>query len=96
MQRKGILVQRDNEMVTKYSFLCTKCGKKFEINGYWFNQWILHHFLDYKWLIHCIVFHRRKPKKKEVVYFAKMTILWIPLVMFQIVDILLEPLRRIL
>ena len=77
-------------MVSKYSFTCKTCGKEFEIKGHWFNQMVLHHYLDYKWLLHCVFRHARKPNKKEVKYFAKMTLLWIPLILLQIVDAPIE------
>lgn len=78
--------------VRNYSFSCPICGKEFEIMGRWYNQWIPHQTLDYKYLIHQIVKHGKRPYKK----LAKQTLLWIPLIFFQILDIPLQILRRIL
>lgn len=72
-------------MVSKYSFRC-KCGKEFAVNGYWFNQMTMHHWLDYKYLLHYILHHAKKTSRKEALYFAKMTLLWIPLLILQILD----------
>ena len=80
-------------MVSRYSFSCNECGNKFEIRGYWFNQFVLHWVLDYKYMIHKIIVHKRKPRLK---YFLKMNLIAVPLFIFQFFDILLEPIRRIL
>ncbi len=74
-------------MVSRYSFNCKTCGKEFAIKGYWFNQIVLHQYLDYKWLLHCIFCHWKKPSRKEIKYFSKMTLIWIPLIILQIIDI---------
>ena len=80
-------------MVTRYSFSCNECEKKFEIKGYWFNQFLLHWILDYKYMVHKIIFHKRKPTIK---YFIKMNVIIIPLLLFQIIDIPIELLRWML
>ena len=82
--------------VSKYPFTCTQCGKKFSINGHWYNQWILHHYLDCKFLLHELIKHHKKITKKTAKVIFKYTIGWVPLILFQILDIILEPLRRIL
>lgn len=80
-------------MVTKYSFRCTKCEKLFEINGKFYNQWLMHWYLEYKYMLHEIIFHKNSP---HLIYFVKMNLLAIPLCFLQVLDIILEPLRRIL
>jgi len=45
--------------VSEYSFRCAVCGKKFEVAGCWWNEWILIRFLHLKFIIHCIVHHRK-------------------------------------
>ena len=82
--------------VSKYSFTCTKCRKQFSINGHWYNRCVLHHYLDCKFLPRDLFKHHRKITNKCVKEIAICIIAWIPLILFQILDIILEPLRRIL
>ncbi len=82
--------------VSKYSFTCNKCGKKFSINGHWYNQWVMHIYLDSKFLLHDLIIHHRRITKKCVKEMFVTIFAWIPLILFQILDIILEPLRRIL
>ena len=83
-------------MVTKYSFACAVCGKEYTVNGYWWNQWIIHLWLDYRYFLHCFIHHRKKLKARAIFHILKMTLLWIPLIVLQIIDILLQTLRWIL
>ena len=83
-------------MITRYSFTCAVCGKEYTVNGYWWNQWVMHHWIDYRYLIHSIIHHRKKLKVRGIFFILKMTLLWIPLIVLQVIDILLQPLRWIL
>ncbi len=83
-------------MVTNYSFTCAVCGKEYTVNGYWWNQWVMHHWIDCRHLIHSLIHHRKKLKVKGVFFVLKMALLWVPLIALQIIDILLQPLRWIL
>lgn len=83
-------------MVTKYLFTCAVCGKEYTVNGYWWNQWVMHLWLDYRYFLHCFIYHRKKLKARTILRILKMTLLWIPLIILQIIDILLQPLRWIL
>lgn len=82
--------------VSKYSFICNQCGKEFSVNGHWYNQWIIHIYLDSKFLLHDLVIHHRRITKKELKEIFVTIFVWIPLILFQILDIILEPIRRIL
>lgn len=82
-------------MITKYSFDCSICGKHFEVNGYWYNQCIIHHYLNSKFLIHCILKKEYKNKSKILDKFLKMILIWLILLPIQFIEILLEPFRRI-
>lgn len=82
--------------VSKYSFTCTKCGKEFSINGHWYNQWVMHIYLDSKFLLHDLIIHHRRITKKALKEIFVTIFAWIPLILFQILDIILEPFRRIL
>lgn len=79
-------------MITKYSFTCEKCGKEYAVNGYWWNQCLMHHWIDYIYFIHNFIYHRRKFKVKAILHILKMTLMWIPLIALQIIDIILYPL----
>ncbi len=83
-------------MITRYSFTCKECGKEFHILGHWYNQMLMHWFLDYRYMWHGILKHR-KPiiHKKNSRYFFIIHIAFIPLLILQILDILAEPFRRL-
>jgi len=72
------------EEVTKYSFKC-ECGKEFEVNGYWYNQLVMHHYLDCKYVLHRLVHHQDRITRKNVRRILMDTLIWIPLVLLQIV-----------
>lgn len=84
-------------MISKKEFNCNECEKHFEIKGYWFNQIMLEWYLNYKFMWHGILKHKKGKKwtKKRIRYFILMNTIWIPLVILQVIDILLEPFRRI-
>lgn len=77
-------------MITKYSFSCNECGKEFKIKGYWFNQFLLHWIVDYRYMIHKMIYHKHKP---TIRYFVIMNVVAAPLLVFQIIDIPIEVLR---
>lgn len=83
-------------MFTRYSFTCNECGKQFEIYGHWYNQILMYWFLDYKYMWHGILKHR-KPifYKNNLRYFFGIHIVFIPLLILQILDIMAEPFRRL-
>lgn len=66
----------------------------FEGKGFWFNQIILQQFVNYKYYLHCIVYHQKR-KKKDILRFIKMTFLWIPLVVLQGIEIMTAPIWMI-
>lgn len=78
--------------VSKYSFSCPVCGEKFCIKGNWWNQVILHHVLDYLYRLHLTKRHQISFDKKFLIE----TLIWIPLIILQILDIPLQVLRKIL
>lgn len=80
-------------MLTHYSFTCTKCQKHFDITGHWYNQMLMEWWLDYKWLWHCILYHKGKWNRKDFDYFLKCHICFIPLLVLQILDIMAMPFR---
>lgn len=82
-------------MVTKYYFTCAACGKEYTVNGYWWNQWVMHHWLDYRHFIHRFIHQRKKFKVRAILHILKMTLIWIPLVILQIISILLKPISII-
>lgn len=83
-------------MLIKYSFRCNKCGKEFSVDGHWYNQAVMEHYLECRYLIHDLRHHWRKNMltKKYVRYVFVCIILWIPVILWQIADIFLEPFRR--
>lgn len=83
-------------MVTKYSFVCNKCGKEFMVEGHWYNQAVMHHYLDCKFALHIIIKHRKSITRKYLKNLFIDIIAWIPLLVLQAIDIILEPLRRLL
>lgn len=78
--------------VSKYSFSCPICGKKFCIKGHWWNQIIIHHALDYAYIIHLMKNHRKALDREFLIE----TLVWIPLVIIQVLDIPLQILRKVL
>lgn len=82
-------------MVSRYSFSCNKCNKGFEIRGFWWNQMLMHQYLDYLFIWHCILHHKVPWNKKDALYFIRNTVAWVPLVVLQIMDIFAEPFRRL-
>lgn len=81
-------------MVTRYSFDCPICGKHYEIKGKWYNQCVIHHYLDTKYFMHCI--YKKEYKNKKIIYtFLKMILIWFPLLLMQLFELLLEPFRRL-
>lgn len=83
-------------MVTRYSFTCNECGKEFQICGNWYNQMLMHWFLDFKYEWHCILNHNHfKLSRKDWRYFFRINVVFIPLLILQILDILVEPFRRL-
>ena len=83
-------------MTTRYSFTCNQCWKEFEIKGHWYNQMLMHWFLDYKYMWHEILKHR-KPilQKNNLRYIFRIHVAFMPLLILQIMDILAEPFRRL-
>lgn len=83
-------------MVTRYSFTCNECGKEFQICGHWYNQMLMYWFLDFKYEWHCILKHNHfKLSRKGWIYFFRINMVFIPLLILQIMDILAEPFRRL-
>lgn len=82
-------------MFTECAFHCGACGKEFKIKGYWWNQMIFHQWIDWKFMWHNLIFHKKKVSSELILHMLKMTLLWIPLIPLQIIDILLQPLRWI-
>lgn len=83
-------------MLAKYSFSCNKCGKEFVIVGRWYNQMLAEWYLDYKFMWHGIIKHSHfKLTKNDIIYFLKIHISFIPLLILQVLDILAEPFRRL-
>lgn len=82
-------------MTSKYSFNCPECQKHFEIKGHWYNQMLMHWWLDCKYLCHRTVCHPKKWKKNDWSYFLKMIISFPPLLLLQILDIVVTPFRNL-
>jgi len=82
-------------MVSEYRFTCNQCDKDFVVKGYGYNQMVMHHYLDYKFLWHCIMQHRNGKSKKYILHLIKNTIIWVPLLMMQVLAIIAEPFRRL-
>jgi|GEM_PF-4781867 len=78
-------------MTSRYSFRCTKCNKKFEITGHWWNQWTMHIFLDLKYIWHCIIHHQKGWNKKGVKYFLLCHLLFPVLVILDLLAIITYP-----
>lgn len=78
--------------ISEYSFSCPICGKKFCIRGHWWNQVVLRHALDYLYRLHLIKKYQRLLDKKFLIE----TLIWIPLIILQILDIPLQVLMKIL
>lgn len=75
-------------MIVKYSFACAVCGKEYVVNGKWWNQWVMRHWNDYRYFIHKCIQHKKKMKISDAL---RMTFLWIPLIILQVISILLKP-----
>lgn len=52
---------------------CKECDKDFYIKGHWFNQIGLDFYLDYWWILHCLLKHKDKLTLKGWGYVFKMT-----------------------
>lgn len=81
-------------MVTKYEFQCPVCHKLFIIKGHLYNQWVLHHWLDCKYMLHCMRKHDCFCIQ-YVIRFVKACLMWFILVPLQLLTIVLEPFRRL-
>lgn len=80
-------------MISKLSFRCGKCGKEFVIKGHWYNQMLIEWWKEIRWILHCITRHTEIPNKKDVLYFLKLIIAVVPLLVLQILDIIAIPFR---
>lgn len=85
-----VLHQEGENMVTEIRRKCTKCGKEFKIKGYWWNQYLIHHYADYIYIWHWIFRHREHLKIGVVWYLIKNTLKWVPLILLQIIDLPFE------
>lgn len=82
-------------MTTRYSFTCLACGKKFKIQGHWYNQALMEWYLYYKYMWHRIIKHNTNPNRIDIIYLIKIHLTFIPLLILQILDILAIPLRKL-
>ncbi len=82
--------------VLKLSRECNECGKELVVNGHWYNQLVMDHYLDSKEFLHRLMHHREKITRKQVKWFLRDILIWIPLALLQIVDWPFEILWRIL
>lgn len=80
-------------MISELSFWCNKCGKKFVFKGHWYNQALLEWWAEVRRVLHCIIKHPAKLSKKKVLYILKLIIVFIPLLILQILDIIATPFR---
>ena len=80
-------------MISKVSFRCGKCGKEFVLKGHWYNQMLIEWWREVRWILHCITKHPEIPSKKDVLYVLRIIVVFIPLLTFQILDIIATPFK---
>lgn len=82
-------------MISKYSFNCNRCKRHFEVNGYWYNQMLIHWWCDFKWICHCAIYHRDSWNWYDLAFVGRMIISFPVLLILQILDIITNPLRNL-
>ena len=79
--------------VTKKSFKCNECDKRFEINGHWYNQIGLNIYLDVKYCWHKLIKHPKKLSKKDWKYILKLHVVLPIIILLEILNIACIPFR---
>lgn len=82
-------------MISKISFRCSKCGKKFVINGHWYNQCVIEWWRDARFTFHCVIFHRHRLSWKEMQHMLKIIAFFPLFLILQMLDIIVEPFRHL-
>ncbi len=70
--------------ISRLSRKCNECGKELVVNGHWYNQLVIEHHLDCKEFLHRLIYHRDKLTRKQVRWFLRDVLIWIPLMLLQI------------
>lgn len=78
-------------MITERTFNCSKCGKQFVTKGNVFNQFVIVHYSNYKFILHCMAKHRNEISIQGWLKILKQTLKWIPLLIIQAIQIIRIP-----
>ena len=82
-----------NLEIFKISFRCNECGKEFVLKGHWYNQMLIEWWREIRRILHCITKHPEILKKKDVLHVLRLIVAFIPLLIFQILDIIAAPFK---
>lgn len=80
-------------MISKLSFRCNECGKEFVLKGHWYNQMLIEWWREVRKIIHCATNHPETINKKDVLHALRIIFVFIPLLVFQVLDIIAIPFK---